>query len=181
MFFLKNLTHTINLHPSYFGANTSDYVKHKLFEDVSGTCSGLHGYIVAVLVVGSGEGPFKPQGTIQPGTGMAEFEVPYLAVVFRPFKGEVLDGVVTTVNKMGFFVEVGALTVFVSAHLMPGDMKFSEDSPPRFSRMGDDSMAIQKDVVVRVKIVGTRIDATEIFAIGTIKEDYLGPLAADRQ
>jgi DNA-directed RNA polymerase II subunit RPB7 len=33
---------------------------------------------------------------------------------------------------------------------------------------------IQKDVRVRLKLVGTRVDATEIFAIGTIKEDYLG-------
>lgn len=28
---------------------------------------------------------------------------------------------------------------------------------------------------MRIRIVGTRIDATEIFAIGTLKEDYLGP------
>ena len=34
-----------------------------------------------------------------------------MAVVFRPFKGEVLDAVVTTVNKMGFFAEVGPLQV----------------------------------------------------------------------
>lgn len=31
--------------------------------------------------------------------------------------------------------------------------------------------------MVRLKVVGTRIDATEMFAIGTIKEDYLGPLS----
>ena len=30
-------------------------------------------------------------------------------MVFRPFKGEVLDAVVETVNKMGFFAEVGPL------------------------------------------------------------------------
>ena len=39
------------------------------------------------------------------------FPVRYKAVVFRPFKGEVLDAVVTTVNKMGFFAEVGPLQV----------------------------------------------------------------------
>ena len=27
---------------------------------------------------------------------------------------------------------------------------------------------------VRLKLIGTRVDATEIFAIGSIKEDYLG-------
>ena len=39
------------------------------------------------------------------------FPIRYMAVVFRPFKGEVLDAVVTTVNKMGFFAEVGPLQV----------------------------------------------------------------------
>lgn len=60
---------------------------------------------------------------------------------------------------------------------------------------------IQKDVQVRLKLVGTRVDATEIvseiikiiffkkknaqkkknllqFAIGTIKEDYLGVISS---
>jgi DNA-directed RNA polymerase II subunit RPB7 len=39
-----------------------------------------------------------------------------MAVVFRPFKGEVLDAVVTTVNKMGFFAEVGPLQVREACH-----------------------------------------------------------------
>ena len=53
------------------------------------------------------------KGRIIPSTGMAEFEVKYRAVVWKPFKGEVVDAVVTTVNKMGFFADVGPLSVFV--------------------------------------------------------------------
>ena len=45
------------------------------------------------------------------GAGLVTFPIRYMAVVFRPFKGEVLDAVVTTVNKMGFFAEVGPLQV----------------------------------------------------------------------
>ncbi|GMY29933.1 DNA-directed RNA polymerase II subunit RPB7 isoform X2 [Fagus crenata] len=33
---------------------------------------------------------------------------------------------------------------------------------------------IQKDSEARLKIIGTRVDATEIFCIGTIKDDFLG-------
>lgn len=40
------------------------------------------------------------KGTIQPGTGMAEFIVKYRAIVYRPFKGETVDGVVGNVNKV---------------------------------------------------------------------------------
>ena len=35
--------------------------------------------------------------------------------------------------------------------------------------------SIVKDKKVRLRIVGTRVDASEIFAIGSCKEDYVGP------
>lgn len=74
---------------------------------------------------------------------------------------------------MGFFADVGPLQVFVSSHLIPPDMKFDANSnPPSYA---SEDQLIEKGIKVRLKIVGTRIDATEIFAIGTIKEDYLGP------
>ncbi len=38
-----DLTHTILLHPSYFGAQLEDYLRQKLYEDVEGTCSGKYG------------------------------------------------------------------------------------------------------------------------------------------
>lgn len=39
----RELTHTITLHPSYFGAQLEEFLKQKLYEDVEGTCSGKHG------------------------------------------------------------------------------------------------------------------------------------------
>jgi DNA-directed RNA polymerase II subunit RPB7 len=44
------------------------------------------------------------KGTIQPGTGMAEFVVKYRAIVYRPFKGETVDGTVGIVNKASLCV-----------------------------------------------------------------------------
>lgn len=41
------------------------------------------------------------KGKIREGTGSAVFHVQYTCLVFRPFKGEVLDAVVTSVNKVG--------------------------------------------------------------------------------
>lgn len=37
---------------------------------------------------------------IQPGRGFVLYPVKYKAIVFRPFKGEVVDAVVTQVNKV---------------------------------------------------------------------------------
>ena len=46
------------------------------------------------------------------------------SVAFRPFKGEVLDAVVTQVTKFGFFAEAGPLSIFVSNQLISDDMTF---------------------------------------------------------
>jgi len=35
-------------------------------------------------------------------------------------------------------------------------------------------MVIQQDDEIRLKIVGTRVDASDIFAIGTLMDDFLG-------
>lgn len=171
MFFLMTtLEHTIPLHPSYFTPSIRAYLKQQLYSRVEGTCSGRLGYIVAVvsmhdeilrgLVVG----------------GQAEFIVKYTAIVYKPFKNEVVDGVVASVNKMGIFADVGPLTCFISTHLIPPEFKFDPNSNPPCFNSPEDTQKIEKGTQIRLKIVGTRVDATEIFAIGTIKEDYLGPL-----
>jgi len=167
MFFIKELSHTIHLHPSYFGPRMLKYLESKLYSDVEGTCSGQFGYIIAVVnVLDVG------RGVVLPSSGQAEFVTRYQAIVFKPFKGEVVDGIVNNVNKMGFFVEVGPLTVFVSTQLVHPDLKYDPNSnPPSFA---SPDQVIEKGTHVRLKIVGTRVDATEIFAIGTIKEDHLG-------
>jgi DNA-directed RNA polymerase II subunit RPB7 len=92
--FKKELSHTILLHPSYFGPRMLQYLESKLYADVEGTCSGQFGYIIAVVtILNIGE------GTVLPGSGQAEFITRYRAIVFKPFKGEVVDGVVNNVNK----------------------------------------------------------------------------------
>ncbi len=111
-------------------------------------------------------------GEVEDSTGHAVFKVSYTAILFRPFKNEVVDAVVSTVNKMGIFADVGPLQVFISSQLIPSDIKFDATSGVYLS--DDQSQKIDKDDHLRLKIVGTRVDATEIFAIGSIKEDYLG-------
>ena len=65
--------------------------------------------IVAVLSIDEISEP-----KIVPGTGFAQYNVGYRAIVWRPFKGEVVDGLVQSVVSNGFFVDVGGLSVFVS-------------------------------------------------------------------
>jgi DNA-directed RNA polymerase subunit E'/Rpb7 len=126
----KELTHTIMLHPSYFGPRMQQYLESKLYSDVEGTCSGQFGFIIAVVSISD-----IGKGMVISGNGQAEFVTRYRAIVFKPFKGEVVDGVVHNVTRvniyrsyqffftrvslsrlaqMGIFAEVGPLNCFVS-------------------------------------------------------------------
>ncbi|RZC65428.1 hypothetical protein C5167_009113 [Papaver somniferum] len=118
--------------------------------------SGRHGFVVAITGVDN-----VGKGLIRDGTGFVTFPVKYQCVVFRPFKGEILEAVVTMVNKMGFFAEAGPVQIFVSNHLIPDDMEFQSGDIPNYTT-SDGSVKIQKDSEVRLKIIGTRVDATEI-------------------
>ncbi|OWK50155.1 DNA-directed RNA polymerase II subunit RPB7, partial [Lonchura striata] len=89
-----SLEHEILLHPRYFGPNLLNTVKQKLFTEVEGTCTGKYGFVIAVTTIDN-----VGAGVIQPGRGFVLYPVRYKAIVFRPFKGEVVDAVVTQVNK----------------------------------------------------------------------------------
>jgi len=66
---------------------------------VEGTCTGRYGFVVLVTSIRD-----IGEGVIQDTSAFAKFAVTFECVVFRPFKGEVLDCVVTSVNKARFRV-----------------------------------------------------------------------------
>lgn len=54
-----------------------------------------YGFVISVTLIDN-----IGAGIIQPSRGFVVYPVKYKAIVFRPFKGEVLDAVVTQVNKV---------------------------------------------------------------------------------
>ena len=80
---------------------------------VENTCSEQYGFIIKVFNINIErlEGKINPTG-MHPG-GTAIFTVPYDAIVFKPFRGEVLNGVVKTSAQQGLFVQCGPLQVIV--------------------------------------------------------------------
>eukprot|EP00894_Picocystis_sp_ML_P001549 jgi/Pico_ML_1/52066/g2834.t1 len=134
MFFLLELKKNVQLSPRFFGPKMVSTIQDKLIAEVEGTCSGRYGYIIGVLgKPGVGKG-----FVVEDHSGQAVFEVKYQAIVFRPFKGEVLDAIVYHVSKMGFFAQAGPLELFVSTHLIPSEYSFSSIDEPCF--VSDDSM-----------------------------------------
>lgn len=170
MFYLVKLEKNIKLEPKDFGPEWEKRLTSKLTEEVEGTCSIRHGYIIKVQLI---EVAAARRGMLQEGTGMAVFTVPYDAIVFKPFKNEVVEGIVTNVTKIGFYANVGPLEVFVSKQLIPGDYTF--DPVGQCFKNDDHSLKIATKNAVLLKIQGLSMSEGNLYAIGTIKEDYLGP------
>jgi DNA-directed RNA polymerase II subunit RPB7 len=97
MFFHIEIEQNVDLEPQHFGPNLHKTIGTRITEKVEGTCSGQHGYIVCVTAINRiSKGKIRADGS-----GLATFNVAFGCVTFRPFKGEVLDCIVTSVNKVG--------------------------------------------------------------------------------
>ncbi|KAF1561817.1 UNVERIFIED_CONTAM: DNA-directed RNA polymerase II subunit RPB7, partial [Eudyptes pachyrhynchus] len=120
-----SLEHEILLHPRYFGPNLLNTVKQKLFTEVEGTCTGKYGFVIAVTTIDN-----IGAGVIQPGRGFVLYPVKYKAIVFRPFKGEVVDAVVTQVNKVTLGAGGGGVPVPPVSPSIPSEMEFDPNSNP---------------------------------------------------
>ncbi|XP_075857923.1 DNA-directed RNA polymerase II subunit RPB7 isoform X2 [Microcebus murinus] len=144
MFYHISLEHEILLHPRYFGPNLLNTVKQKLFTEVEGTCTGKYGFVIAVTTIDN-----IGAGVIQPGRGFVLYPV-------------------------GLFTEIGPMSCFISRHSIPSEMEFDPNSNPPCYKTVDEDIVIQQDDEIRLKIVGTRVDKNDIFAIGSLMDDYLG-------
>lgn len=84
MFFIKDDERLISLHPSFFGPNTKTYLKEQLLNDIEGTIQNDY-FVVCVL-----DGLQFSAGKIVPSSAFAEYKVHYKALVWKPYKGEVV-------------------------------------------------------------------------------------------
>lgn len=100
------------------------FLESKLYSDVEGTCSGQFGYIIAVVSMSD-----IGNGIVLPGSGQAEFVARYRAIVFKPFKGEVVDGVVNNVTKVRKFTFVKSL----QTHILNRWVSLPKSDPSPFS------------------------------------------------
>jgi hypothetical protein len=61
----------------------------------------------------------------------------------------------------------------LALQLIPEEIKWDPNAtPPQYTDNGE--QVIEKGTHLRIKLIGTRSDVGGMFAIGTIKEDYLG-------
>jgi DNA-directed RNA polymerase II subunit RPB7 len=95
-------------------------------------------------------------------TGWAHFKVKYLALVFRPFKNEVLSAVVTELNENGLHAQAGPQRIYVSKQGMAEDARYDPNSNPPCFVSDLQEYRIKKNSLITLKITGIRLAATEI-------------------
>ena len=89
------MTRTIMVHPQYLGPGLKSYVRDQLVVEVEGVSVDNAGFIIAVLSVDDGG---ITRGLIDHLTGFVKYTIAYNALMFRPFKNEVMDAVVKAVS-----------------------------------------------------------------------------------
>eukprot|EP00919_Chromeraceae_sp_WS-2016_P017680 GHVR01042059.1.p1 GENE.GHVR01042059.1~~GHVR01042059.1.p1 ORF type:complete len:118 (+),score=23.59 GHVR01042059.1:219-572(+) len=109
----------------------------------------------------------------------------YKALTFKPFRGEVLDAVVTDVVTTGFWCEAGPLQIFVSEKSMGDDWVSDETHTSRFVNTVSGEH-ISSDTVVRVRLLGISIDHSRMIAVASINcypsvHAYLGVVVQDAE
>jgi DNA-directed RNA polymerase-4/5 subunit 7 len=129
------------------------------------------GYYLAVTTLESiGEGRVRQQ------TGDVIFPVVFSALTFNLYRGEIAEGVVHRVLKLGVFLRCGPIENIYLAHSkMPGYCYEGGESPV----FRDNQSKIESNVVIRFIVIGTMwLEADREFqALASLEGDYLGPIA----
>lgn len=172
VFFKKTLTHTTQIHPEKLGPNLKAEIKKKCIEEVQGIRYGDIGLIVVVLAI---EDSQISRGVIDHLTGTVSYEVIFDAIVFCPFRNQVMDTVVSDCNINGFFAMAGPFTLYVSSLQIPEDYTYVSEKEAWVS--SETTIEIKKGSSVRLKIMGTNAVHRTISGIGTINQPFLGVIA----
>ncbi|KVH91084.1 DNA-directed RNA polymerase IV subunit 7-like [Cynara cardunculus var. scolymus] len=107
-----------------------------------------------------------------------DFLVAFNCRTLLPVKGEVMVGIVHSINRFGVFLKSGPMKiVYLSTRKMPNYYYFvEEEGKPVF--LSNDLSRIEKDVVIRFVVFATRWNqrTRDIRVLASIEGESLGPV-----
>ena len=110
--------------------------------------------------------------------GNVAFEVVYIALVHKLFPGEVIDAVVTQVDREGVIATAGAGTIFISKlHISPQYVfeLGAGENVSHFALKSGGQKTIENHCVIRVKVIAEMPTSDRYDAMGTMMGDFFGP------
>ena len=103
MFFTRWITRRVTISPEFLGRNLADVAKTQLMREVEGTAVDTGGFIITVT---DWDPAPLANGLVDHLTGAVYYKMRFQAMMFRPFKNEVLDATVKSVSEVGVGVGV---------------------------------------------------------------------------
>jgi DNA-directed RNA polymerase subunit E'/Rpb7 len=97
VFLTKRLTRTICAEPAHLGVHLKRHIKEKLQRLVEGMPVDEEGVVVAVTQYDEDD---VRHGVVDPLDGSVKYRVAFTALIFRPFKNEIVDAVVIAVAEV---------------------------------------------------------------------------------
>ena len=159
MFYLINLTKELSLAPQNLGTDIKGLISRKIRE-LEGSVIGEHGYIVTIVEFNQ-----QGKGIVENESGNVNFKVNYKAIVYKPFKDEILDAIPVYINEHGFFCRVGPLQIFVSQHMLEN---FEFDANEMIWEPTAKGETIELEKPIKLKILATQVNPNEITALGSL-------------
>ena len=152
----------MQVEPREYGPNLRETVQTKLREAVENTCSERYGYILKIFNVDTErlQGRIESTGMQPSRGGTATFVVNYDAVVFKPFKNEVLIGEVKSVAQQGVFCQCGPMQVFISKANLADEsngLKWFGDRTPACWMSDNEKWVVQEKTRLRIRLMGVRL------------------------
>lgn len=128
------------------------------------------GYLLAVTTLEK-----IGEGKIREHKGDILFPVEFSCLTFKMFKGEILEGVVHRILKHGVFLICGPVDKIYLSHQKMPDYHYVPGENPTFR---SSTSLIEKDVVVRFRVIGEKYVETEgeFQAVVGLDGDFLGPV-----
>lgn len=106
MFFVVHVEKYIAVPPDSLGPNLFNFISGRL-NQLLGVCTIKHGYLITIFKIES-----IANGVVNAG-GEGVFTVAFKGLVYRPFKGEVCDALVSAVERVGVELAVGCLKILI--------------------------------------------------------------------
>jgi DNA-directed RNA polymerase II subunit RPB7 len=97
VFLKKQMKRVLMVHPQYLGPMLRQTIRDQLVAEVQGISVESSGFIITVLQIADEN---ISKGRIDHLSGSVRYEVSFDAVLFRPFKNEIMDAVVTEVTEV---------------------------------------------------------------------------------
>lgn len=157
MFFLSRLKKNITIYPYELDQELAALVSKKLL-DLEGKIFGKYGYIVMIT-----EFSTSSKGKIDSDTGQTIYNVSFNAVTLKLIKNETLFVIPKIINEHGFFCSIGPIYIFTSKHMLQ-NLNYDQSN----NSWNNDSLSINFNDRVKIKILASRINANEITATSTI-------------